>query len=46
MNINGYKTIAVVSLAFVSVYSFKKIVDKFSNSSVVINAEGTTTGGK
>lgn len=46
MGINGCKPVVVVSLAFVGVYTVKKLVDKFFSSSVVINAEGTTTGGK
>ncbi len=46
LGINGYKAVAVVSLAFVSVYSVKKFVDKFYNSSVVINSDGNIAGGK
>ena len=46
LGIYGYKAVAVVSLAFVSVYSVKKFVDKFYNSSVVINSDGNIAGGK
>lgn len=37
--IDGYKAVAVLSLAVVGIYSVKKVVDKFTDASVVINAD-------
>lgn len=38
-SLDGYKAIAVVSLAVISVYAAKKFVDKLYGASVVVNAD-------
>lgn len=40
LGISGYKAVAVVSLAVVGIYASKKLIDKFCDASVVVNADG------
>lgn len=44
LSIEGYKAVAVVSLAVVGIYTAKKFVDKLSSASVVVNAEAKSDG--
>ena len=39
LSIDGYKAVAVVSLAVVGIYTAIKLVDKLCGASVVINAD-------
>ncbi|MCQ2255251.1 MAG: hypothetical protein MJZ29_07120 [Bacteroidaceae bacterium] len=45
-SLDGYKAIAVVSLAVISVYAAKKFVDKLYSASVVVNADNSIIEGK
>lgn len=44
ISINGYKSVAIVAATFVGAYAVKKLVDKFFNTSVVVNAEAKSDG--
>lgn len=44
LSIDGYKAVAVVSLAVVGIYTAVKFVDKLCGASVVVNAEAKSVG--
>jgi len=40
LSIDGYKAVAVVSFAIISVYAAKKFVDTLAGATISINADG------
>ena len=46
LSIDGYKAVAVVSLAVVGIYTAVKFVDKLCGASVVVNADNRKVDSK